>query len=179
MNILAPGDVLVIPDLRPGETACETDHRHTFRRIGVPMLFRLQLLEDGQPRQQVLYVLELADTVLKGYTDAQGCIARYIPNDTLAGRLIVDDGVIDVRLQFGHMDPAGTDEGVRKRLFNLGFAAPPEPDGLRAAVRRFQHDSGLPETGHVDDQTRGQLLARHDQIASAVTPAGAAAKDER
>ncbi|MBI3776578.1 MAG: hypothetical protein HY273_13725 [Gammaproteobacteria bacterium] len=46
MNILMPGDVLVIPDKRLRKSAIATGQRHRFRLKDVPHMFRLQLFAD-------------------------------------------------------------------------------------------------------------------------------------
>ncbi|GAB7531226.1 hypothetical protein PS3A_36380 [Pseudomonas sp. 3A(2025)] len=168
MNVLAPGDVLHIPDKREGQFSCETGQRHVFRRKAVPMLFRVQLLDGRTPRANRPYRLEVDGQPLEGLTSAQGCIERYIPNAARQGRLVVDDGIVDVKLDFGHMDPVALPAGVRKRLVNLGHVLPDEAedvDGaqLAAAFRQFQRRMGLPVTGELDGITRDTLNRCHDE----------------
>lgn len=45
MDVLLPGDEVVIPDLRVAEARCSTGATHRFRRRGVPMLFEMQLFD--------------------------------------------------------------------------------------------------------------------------------------
>lgn len=175
MNVLAPGDVLHIPDKRPGQFSCETGQRHVFRRKAVPMLFRVQLLNGRIPRANLPYRLEVDGQTLEGLTTAEGCIERYIPNAARQGRLLVDDGAVDVKLEFGHMDPVTLPSGVRKRLVNLGHVLPDETedaDGaqLAAAVRQFQQRMGLPATGEMDAPTQDALNRCHDEPGAYAQP---------
>jgi len=69
---------------------------------------------------------------------------------------VEEDGFEDVfRLQVGELDPIETDEGVVKRLANLGYATTPD---LAAGLSSFQHANGLAVTGTLDDATRAKLV---------------------
>src|SRR3990170_3615968 len=57
-NVLAAGDVLVVPDLRPKEEQAATGRRHVFRRRGVPSVLRVRLLEGSTPRAGLAYTVE-------------------------------------------------------------------------------------------------------------------------
>jgi hypothetical protein len=52
-----------------------------------------------------------------------------------------------------------SDEGVRRRLHNLGYR--PDED-LKLALLSFQTTQGLDATGEADDATRAKLTAVHD-----------------
>lgn len=52
-----------------------------------------------------------------------------------------------------------TDEGVRRRLHNLGY---PAEDDLVGAITAFQAAQGLDTTGEADQLTRAKLVAVHD-----------------
>lgn len=161
MNILAPGDVVVIPDKRTGGVARPTGARHVFRRVGVPMPFRIQLLTLGTPRKNQSYVLEVGGVRYDGVTDDEGRIERYLPNESETGRLIVNGGEIDVEVRLGHMTPVAQLSGIQRRLNNLGFNCG-APDGVmndatNAALRAFQAAIGSEPTGEVDDATRDAL----------------------
>jgi N-acetylmuramoyl-L-alanine amidase len=47
MNVLMPGDVVVIPDKRPRLEKRPTGQTHRFRRKGIPAIFRFQFNYDG------------------------------------------------------------------------------------------------------------------------------------
>ena len=59
------------------------------------------------------------------------------------------------------IEMAGTDteEGLRRRLYNLGYLL---DDDLEGALTAFQATHGLLTTGEADQETRDKLLAVHD-----------------
>src|SRR2546421_5458061 len=59
MNILMPGDILVIPDKQPKEVSRPTDNVHKFQRKGIPALFRLQIFDIEEPRANQNYTLDV------------------------------------------------------------------------------------------------------------------------
>ncbi|WP_164015650.1 peptidoglycan-binding domain-containing protein [Pyxidicoccus trucidator] len=180
MNVLAPGDVVVVPELRERVERCPTGKRHTFRRRGVPMLFRVQLFERNEPRKNQSYELEVDGKRYTGTTDAEGKIELYLPTRAQRGRLVVGGGQLDMEVLFGHMDPITELSGVQKRLANLGFECG-AIDGqlharLAAALRAFQALVGLEPTGEPDDRTRAALADCHDQPGKLAELTAAAAK---
>ncbi|WP_437817497.1 peptidoglycan-binding domain-containing protein [Sorangium sp. So ce1078] len=166
MNVLAPGDMLAVPDLRLREEACATGRRHVFRRRGVPTVFRAQLYDRGEARRNEPYELEVDGRLYTGQTDDEGKIEVYLPNGARRGRLVVNRGEVDAEVRFGHMDPITEIAGVQKRLANLGFEVG-AIDGvmharLSAALRAFQTLVGLAPTAELDDETRAALADCHD-----------------
>ena len=69
-----------------------------------------------------------------------------------SGTAVTEDFFIDV-------NDAASDEGVHRRLENLGY---PAEDDIGAAIRAFQAAQGLDTTGVADQATRGKLGAVHD-----------------
>jgi peptidoglycan hydrolase-like protein with peptidoglycan-binding domain len=69
--------------------------------------------------------------------------------------------VVPVRV--GHLDPPATTSGARQRLDHLGYHRPTGagPDDDARALRQFQRDHGLPETGEADEATRRALEDAH------------------
>lgn len=166
MDVLFPGDEVAIPDRRPKQVACSTDARHRFRRRGVPMLFELQLLDErGAPRAHRDYLLEVDGVRHTGRTDAEGVLRNYIHNGARRGRLTIE-GELEREVLFGHLDPIETVSGVQKRLTNMGFPCADDGGELRAAtivaLRTFQRLCGLEPTGAIDDATREEIRACHD-----------------
>jgi len=62
---------------------------------------------------------------------------------------------------FIEMPGTDSDEGLRKRLYNLGYLDD-DDDDLSAAVVAFQATHGFPTTGEADQETRDKLMAVHD-----------------
>ena len=50
-NDLEPGDTIFVPEKRPKKLPCAVDRRHRFVSLGVPVLLRLQALENFAPRK--------------------------------------------------------------------------------------------------------------------------------
>jgi Putative peptidoglycan binding domain len=169
-NVLAPGDVVHVPDRRDRVVERPTTQRHRFRLKNTPALLNVRLLKDDRPRKNLRFVLEVDDVeVARGSTDDEGRIQHPpIPPDARMGLLRVTNelGELEVySLALGHLDPIGTIAGVQGRLRSLGcFDGAPDGEdspALADAVRRFQRNAGLPETGVVDDALRGQLEEAH------------------
>ena len=56
MNVLAPGDVVFIPEKEEKEESRGVESKHTFKRKGVPAQLKLQFLDaEGEPRAGVPY----------------------------------------------------------------------------------------------------------------------------
>ncbi|MCA9311268.1 MAG: peptidoglycan-binding protein [Phycisphaerales bacterium] len=163
-NILYPGDELFIPDARLKEEACGCEAKHRFRRRGTPIIFRLRLLEQEEPRADVPWVLRLEGREFSGTSDAEGMIEVGIPPGPQQGELQVGEGdemeIIPVSL--GGVDPLADDEGIRKRLVNLGYDCEDADDeSLADAIASFQVDHDLEMTGEADDATRDKLRELH------------------
>lgn len=158
LYVLEPGDVVVIPDKRPGVQKAVSGRRHTFRRKGVPEKLKLQLLVEGEPRAQTSYELTVDGVVNQGETDAEGRIEHWISPAAQQGRLAIGDEVFELSL--GRLSPISIERGVRARLVSLGFLAGGDEtaEALAAALSRFQAQQRLPQTGRVDEITRGKLV---------------------
>ena len=160
-NVLYPGDSVFVPELRPKEASCGTDQRHTFRKKGVPAKLKLRLMDDDQPRATIPYQLEIDGQWLSGTTDRDGYLEHPIPPSARRGKLLAGEGPTkDVyELQFGTLDPIETEEGVRGRLTNLGYAGA----NLSEALKAFQQRAGLPVTGEIDNAMRTRLQKEFGQ----------------
>ena len=66
----------------------------------------------------------------------------------------------------GHLAPVEEISGVHARLCNLGYAAGAVTDSmtdeLRTALRHFQRDCGIEETGEPDEATQEKLKEAHE-----------------
>jgi hypothetical protein len=172
-NILAPGDELYIPEIKPREESCATEKRHRFRRKGVPEKLNLQILKlNGKPRANEPYRFVIDDVILReGKLDGEGKLSEFIPNNAKTGKLWLgekyDDGPIS--LQLGNLDPVDTIRGVQHRLKNLGFWRGPingEDDAdLHKVVRKFRAQHKLAEVPEdqspIDDEFRDKIKELH------------------
>ena len=122
---------------------------------------------DPEPEANEAYELVVDRKSFTGSTDADGVLKARIPPTARRGRLTLRKGVDDERvlnLNLGDMDPVDEPIGAAKRLMNLGYRCRPDTEltsGLRAAIRAFQTDQELDETGDLDDKTRDALVQAH------------------
>jgi len=167
--VLAPDDVVFIPDKKPKTFTLASGNEHFFE---IPRLaIHLSLaLYDASARPIANTDCKLAckgdEFALK--TDGSGKIDHEIPIDTDVCKLTILDTEIQVLV--GHLTPIEETPGVRARLNNLGYHAgtgddedlPEDEDlELRSAIEEFQCDQGLKTTGEVDDTTRAKLKTVH------------------
>ncbi|MCY0989444.1 hypothetical protein OV203_20050 [Nannocystis sp. ILAH1] len=169
--VLAPGDVVRVPALRPRIEKGETDRVHRFRRRGVPEKFRMRFLDEGSPRADIPYVFEVGGEHRRGQTDADGWVEQWIPPGALQATLTLtppapedgeplEDEVYDLLL--GALDPEDTERGARSRLRSLGyltFEDEDEDDAYALALYTFQLDEDLEPTGTLDAPTSRRLRA--------------------
>jgi hypothetical protein len=168
-NVLAPGDILFVPDRVLRTETVATGARHVFRRRGVPAKVHLRLVENGAPLSLLPYTLEVSGTSKQGQTDADGFVDEWVAPHTRLVRLSFEyDGVVrryDVLL--ARLEPIETTAGVQARLNNLGFDCGPIDGELNAAtvaaLRWFQEYIGhTPADGELDDATRQALVTLAD-----------------
>jgi hypothetical protein len=157
--LLVPGDVVTVPDRRPGEEERATGARHEFRRRDVPERLRLRFLDEaGEPRGGVPFVLEIDGERVEGATDGDGWIDHPISPSARDGRLVLD-GRERYDLDLGSLRPAGDEPGARARLVALGHLSDVRADAraYADALRGFQAEQEFPATGTLDDATRARL----------------------
>lgn len=167
MNVLLPGDVVVIPDKKPKDETKPTEQRHRFRRKGMPAVFRLQVFDVEDPRENQDYRLTIDGTIHIGKTDETGTLEEYVSPGARRGKLVIGPDKFQLKIQFGHLDPINELAGVQKRLNNVGYDCG-EPDGelnqkTKSALIAFQRRFDLEETGEPDDATRDKLEEVHDE----------------
>lgn len=181
-NLIYPGDVLTIPD-SPGSDGF-TVKVSTGRTAQVvvdrePALLRLKLLDQAEGQGEVAsYELEVEGLAepKKGEIGQDGEVEVAVPAWAQKGRITLKSKssgeVIRVfDLLIGHLDPVSTPSGLRERLRRLGFDPGPDPapyedekedDEIRPqveyALRAFQSQYGLQETGMPSEETRNKLV---------------------
>jgi N-acetylmuramoyl-L-alanine amidase len=177
-NVLAPGDVVVVPDSATEKKTvlCATGNTHLFI-IDAPKVKLRILLQDreGEPYGDKKFEVTIGERQFPGRTGAEGLIDIPIPANAQSGRLKVwldedddDDPSIDRDMDIGHLDPASCVTGLQARLHNLGHRC--EVNGnldedTLAAVRAFRANAGLEEVEDdalIDDELRCNLLKLHD-----------------
>lgn len=166
-NVLAPGDVVNVPDKRPKEYTRSTGERHRFQKKNVPAMLNLTILDDGVARAFEPFEAIIDGEVVKGATDGDGAIS--IPISPLAKRakITVGDGddKLVYELRLGHLPPIDRVEGVQARLENLSYPCGDEQGEVGpatlASMHSFQADHGLPQSDEIDDALRNKLVELH------------------
>ncbi len=158
-QILEPGDILFIPRTEQRTHGLQVGGQHRFTGTQRRAPVRLHLRDEGGVALAgVRYELEALGEVLEGTTDDTGLVEQEVKiraTDAVLRLYEGDDLTRELAIRIGHLDPADSRRGMRSRLDNLGYAADDEP----AAIRAFQRDNDLEQTGVVDEVTQTQLMA--------------------
>ena len=161
-NVLYPGDEVFVPELQTKTESCPSEQKHKFRRRGEPPKIKIKLMDGGEPRANVPYILEVEGTTVEGKTDANGVIETYVPGNAKNGKLMLNDRKEVYNVEIGVLDPIDQIVGVQKRLCNLGYNCFPYTNVLDAMTKRalvnFQADQKLQVTGRPDQATKAKLL---------------------
>ncbi len=162
---LFPGDRVFIPDKQIKEFTVSTDRRHTFILRSLKAYVRVIVGNDKEVYAGCRYVLTVDGKEYNGETDSKGLVEIQVPADSKEGTLKVwpKDAVepITWNLNLGHLDPIDTEEGIKKRLSNLGFDPGDSDEEFKNALTLFQERFGLQSTGELDDATRNKILEQH------------------
>lgn len=164
-NELLPGDRVTIPEKTLKELPRPTGKLHTFRKKGVPALYRLQLFVDDKPRANESYVLKIEGQVFTGKTNEQGMLEYPVPPDAKSGTLTIGPEETNYILNFGVLHPVSEISGIQKRLTNLGYDCTPHDgelnDKTSGALVAFQRAYELKITGKPDPATVRKLDEIH------------------
>lgn len=168
-NVLAAGDRLTIPPLKPKTESGQTDMRHKFVRIGQPTIFRLRLAKNGKPIANRPYTIQFeCGPKICSATNDQGRLQCPMPSTARRGKLWVQekDETVEYELKLGHLEPIELAQGVQQRLRNLGFYEGADSgvfdEETRAAIEHYQHRrKGLKPSGKPDEATLDRLRKEH------------------
>jgi N-acetylmuramoyl-L-alanine amidase len=143
-----------------------TLQRHQFRLLNTHAPLRVELQDDEGAlanKAVELYVDGVLDETVTE-TDGNGMFETLVHVRATKVFLVVDDKDTYV-LSVGALDPAQAARGAQQRLRNLGFDVgdPDDTAGPQtwAAAKRFQAETGLDETGELDQTTIDALLDAH------------------
>ena len=158
-DVLHPGDVLQVPDIRVKEVDGATDKKHKFVRKSTLINLHIQLRLEDQKMANEDFEMEIDGKPVKGKTDGNGNINAKIKPFAERGWLKVRGRKIDFTL--GGLDPVETVTGQQQRLNQLGFFCGPV-DGIHgqktsAGLRAFQKKHGLSQSGSADRTTIDRL----------------------
>lgn len=172
-QVLAPGDVVNIPEKKPKSVKVATLQKHTFKAKVIKSVFRTAVVDEtGKPLANKRYSVTVGEKKKSGTTDEKGMVELEVPPVAADGLLEVDLGdasgkKLRFNLKVGHLDPIEKTAGVKARLTNLGFLCgevnDAADDALKTALRNFQIVHKLAVTGEADAETKRVLLQRHDQ----------------
>ena len=180
-------DKVFIPDKQPKDHQCDTNKKHTFTLPTPTRPFSLVLEDDDEdPYSDTKYEIWIEGKKYVGKNDdpekvkrtrEDGLIYEEVP---VVGKLEVrvwyekggendPDACEKYEIEMGHMDPIDTVEGIQHRLENLGYSCGEDSHGTlgtdtKKALKAFQSDWGLKESGEIDEDTKAALLQMHDQI---------------
>lgn len=165
-NVLAPGDVLFVPEKEVRAETRSVDATHQFVLSGKPLKLRI-VVKDMADKPVAGKPCELKVTgspdVSPLSTDGKGMVEREIKPDASAGKLSVTD--LNLELRIGHLDPIQTITGQKGRLNNLGYDAGEVNDEetlqFRSAVEEFQCDHKLAVDGKCGPNTQAKLKEVH------------------
>lgn len=162
MDTLFPGDLVTIPEKRRRDETCGAEQRHRFKRKGYPKVLRIQVKRLNRPLGNLPYQVQIdrSPHLISGVTDASGYLSVSIPPNATTARLYVADN--EYTLLLGQLRPVDTVFGVQQRLLHLSFASRPPSGRLDAetiaALRFFQREHDLAETGRPDEATKAALV---------------------
>lgn len=163
-HVLLEGDRVHIPEIQIKDESCETEARHRFRRRGIPIAFEVLVEENGKPLSGLRYVLKIEGRTTEGTIPNDGLVkAPMMPSDRTGElRVYADNGRYRTYpLEFGQLDPAHTQSGAVGRLRNMGYLSEESPETIEAAIKLFQKDNGLAESGKLDHETATKLVETH------------------
>jgi hypothetical protein len=158
-HILCAGDVIYLPEPTDNWLTVSTGQTNTYEAKVITIPVSVTFTRNGQPlANESCDIPELPDLGTLT-TDGGGALKFEVPVDIEAVTVNMPGLGIQRRLLVGHLDPSTTESGALQRLRNLGYVSPDDTSDLAAmrAIQRYQHVSGLPITGQVDDATAKQL----------------------
>ena len=168
-GILAPSEVVFIPDPQPAVFSAGTGQRHTFVRKILRAKVRIVVQSfGGQAKSSLDCAVDCDGAKSKVTTDAEGLIEFSIhPSATEATVTIaapadqVPAAPVTLKVEIGGVGPVRNDDAALLRLRNLGYFRPcfPEEEAneRKTAIEEFQLENGLEVTGELDDRTKQKL----------------------
>ena len=169
-NVLFAEDDIFLPEKVKKTVDKASEQEHVFKRKGEPSKLKMKLLALDKPRANEEYILKVAGKLIKGKTDGDGKLEHFIPGNAKSAELIFKEGKEIHNLKLGGLDPIELGEGVLQRLNNRGYKtggasvkkgslakdAFSDPKKLNKkvvnAIKRFQADNKLEQTGKLDDK---------------------------
>ena len=161
-SLLHENDIVYLPEARPSTSSVSAGATHRFV-ANIPRLkTRARFVQGSAPIANEACVIEVPGLPpARGQSDGDGWVEVEAPVGARAAVVRFEQRPVVVELALGHLDPVTTESGVRMRLQLLGLYLGhwrSGPDTLLAtALRTFQREQGLTETGEADEPTRSAL----------------------
>ena len=166
-NILMPGDILVVPEVKVKPYVLATGKHHRIV-VKIPQKeLRLRVLaHKDEPLANAKYRLTLDNVPQprEGTTDGDGMLKEKVRVHIPGGLLEIDGRRFRLRFNYVNPFPVESDEsisGVSSRLANLGYesggASKPGSPALSSALALYQSDAEIDATGELDSATKDQL----------------------
>ncbi|MFO0653353.1 MAG: peptidoglycan-binding protein [Polyangiales bacterium] len=162
-GVLAPGDVLYVPDVAVKRPAVAIQSGNPFGGNVPRVSVRLIFAERGEPRSKKKYRVWCSGEKREGTTDDGGALSVDVPVTAAMIRVEFEDPFASYPVWIGHVDPSTEQSGVVVRLRQLGYlpgggALPDDDDASTTdAVKAFQRDRRLDVTGELDEATRSEI----------------------
>ena len=173
-NVLAEGDVVIIPDKTSKAEIVATGTQHSFVLKRLKALLRIVVQDDaGTALSRKKYRLTIDDgEPLEGSTAEDGKIEHPIEADARCAKLELwlkegesIDGYLFL-LELGSLEHESSTRGCQARLLNLGFdcggTKGTVDDPTHDALRGFQKKNRMRENGRLDAATRAKLRQLHE-----------------
>jgi N-acetylmuramoyl-L-alanine amidase len=168
-SLLFPGDRIYIPEREAKALPAPTGREARFRAHRATATLQLTIIDAAGAPRAGAHVTLVIDGEPRGVVlDASGSLCEAVPSRLTHAHLTIDEWT--VILAVGHLSPLDEVDddgvsGVQGRLVNLGFHRGPVTghldDDTRAAIRAFQRDRALPESGEIGPALRDQLRTQH------------------
>ena len=167
-NVLLPGDVIHLPVVKREFLPIKLGAVNTFTAAVLRCKISHAVIVDGKPLAGTLYrVTDPSGVPLAppGTTDGNGVASFDVAASTSEAWLRFEGGRT-LRLALGHLDPAECASGCLQRLRHLGYlplagegdlAEFTSDEWVAFALRAFQRDQNLGETGALDSATAAKL----------------------
>jgi len=162
-QVLHEDDVVAVPQREAGtkEEKLVPEMINEFETDRPEPNLVLQILDrTRKPRAGAKYQLILQDgRDIKGETDGDGKLQAGIPYEQTTVSLVIEN--VGRTLAIGQLKSGFSVEGIQARLNNLGYEAGlvdgNAGDATAAAIRRFEKDNQLKETGEVNEALWNKL----------------------
>lgn len=164
-NTLCPCDVLYYPASARPSFKLKLGTENAFTSPKPPVTLTVQFLEDGEALANEPYTVD-DDVLPAGSLDGDGTLTAQIDTGVEEFTVRFPKRFETYTVQVGHLDPVDEPSGLTQRLTNLAYVARDPSDDdcddpVGDALRTFQRDQQLDETGELDDATKQQLLQVH------------------